>query len=76
MSDEIDDLLTGLPPEHRERLRSAVCRIRDVVVAADGTLEATWLEEDCPEVRFTLPDMSRYHEVRRAIAQIHDEIPA
>ena len=39
---------------------------------APGELLEVWLEQDCPEVRFTLPDMSLYHVVRRRLARVHE----
>ena len=72
----LDELLLGLPLKDRRWMRPYVSRIVDVIGDAGGTCDEVWLEFDCPEVRFTLPDNALYHPVRRAIAKIHEEMHA
>jgi hypothetical protein len=57
-------------------MRPYVSQIIEAIEAAGGTCEEAWLEFDCPEVRFTLPDDALYHSVRSAIAKIHEEMHA
>ena len=71
----IDQLLERLAPKDVPIFRSYVERIVHVVTEAGGTVTDVFPEAGCPEVHFTLRDVSRYHEVRRAIAAIHEEVP-
>jgi hypothetical protein len=71
----IDQLLERLAPNDVPIFRTYVERILRVVIEAGGTVTDVFPEAGCPEIHFTLHDGSRYHEVRRAIASIHEEIP-